>query len=133
MNTTPDVLVLYDGDCGFCNRSVAYILKREKSSVIHFAPIQSEFTQRLFAERGWEAPDLNTFYLIEKERKYEKSSAAMKVLKYLKAPYSWLRGFWIVPRAIRDWGYDFIAARRQRIAKGYCVIPTPDQAKRFLS
>ena len=46
VNNVP--IVLYDGDCGFCNRSVAFVVKRDKTKTIHFAAIQSEFTKDLF-------------------------------------------------------------------------------------
>ena len=48
--------VLYDGDCGICNRSVAFVLKHEKSASIHFAPIQSDFTKELFKKMGGQSP-----------------------------------------------------------------------------
>ena len=61
-------IVFYDGDCGLCNRSVAFVLKHEKSPVIHFAAIQSEFTIEIFKKNNWETPDLSTVYFYEKAR-----------------------------------------------------------------
>jgi predicted DCC family thiol-disulfide oxidoreductase YuxK len=124
--------VLYDGDCGFCNRSVAFILKHEKSQSIHFTPIQSAQTEELFEKNNWEAPNLSTFYFIQDGRKFERSAAAFEVLKYLKSPYRWLRIFRFIPRKITDWGYDQVAKRRQRISKGFCVMPTSEQRARFI-
>ena len=132
MESIPEKLVLYDGDCGFCNRSVAFILRWEKKPDIHFAAIQSEFTERVFAEKGWEKPDLNTFYFIDNGNRYERSTAALKLLKHLKAPLSWLRFFTIVPRVFRDWCYNQVAKRRQRISSGFCAMPTPEQRARFI-
>ena len=123
--------VLYDGDCGFCNRSVAFILKNEKDPSIHFAPIQSDFTQELFAKNGWEAPNLSTFYFIQGDTKYERSVAAFEVLKHLKSPYRWLRMFRFLPLRLTNWAYDQVAKRRQRISAGFCVIPTEAQRARF--
>lgn len=125
-------VVLYDGDCGFCNRSVAFILKHEKSSTIHFAPIQSNQTKELFEKNKWESPNLSTFYFIQNGEKLERSAAAFEVLKYLKSPYSWLRVFRFIPRKITDWAYDQVAKRRQRISKGFCVMPTSEQRERFV-
>jgi predicted DCC family thiol-disulfide oxidoreductase YuxK len=124
--------VLYDGDCGFCNRSVAFILKNEKSSDIHFAPIQSSYTQELFEKNGWQKPNLSTFYFIDNGKKFERSAGAFEVLRYLKSPYRWLRVFRFIPKRITDWFYDQIAKRRQRISNGFCVMPTPEQRKRFV-
>lgn len=123
--------VLYDGDCGFCNRSVAFILKHERSSDIEFAPIQSTFTRDLFDKNGWEQPNLSTFYFIRGNQKFERSSAGFELAKFLKAPYSWLRIFRFIPRRITNWMYDQVAKRRQRIAGNFCVMPTPEQRVRF--
>lgn len=125
-------LLLYDGDCGFCNRSVTVVLKREREHEICFSAIQSDYTLSLFAENGWSTPDLNTFYFIENGEKYERSKAAFRVMGHLKAPTSWIRIFRFLPRSFNDWCYNFVAKRRKRISKGYCVIPTPEQQSRFI-
>ncbi|MDG1332738.1 MAG: DCC1-like thiol-disulfide oxidoreductase family protein [Crocinitomicaceae bacterium] len=132
MDSKENNYVLYDGDCGFCNRSVAFILKHESSSAIHFAPIQSTYTKELFKKNNWEEPNLSTFYFIQDGKKLERSAAAFEVLKYLKSPVRWLRIFRFIPRKITDWIYDQVAKRRQRISKGFCVMPTPDQRTRFV-
>ena len=125
-------IIFYDGECGLCNRSVAFVLKHEKEKTILFAAIQSEFTTQFFEKNGWNSPDLSTFYFYENGTLFTKSTAALKLSKHLKFPQSWLRGFFIVPRFIRDWVYDFIAARRRRISKGFCVLPTTEERKRFI-
>lgn len=124
-------VVLYDGDCGFCNRSVAFILKHEKTASIHFAPIQSNYTKELFKKNAWTAPSLSTFYFIQDGKKYERSTAAFEVMKYLKLPYRWIRIFRFIPKRITNWMYDQVAKRRQRISNGFCMMPTPEQKSRF--
>jgi predicted DCC family thiol-disulfide oxidoreductase YuxK len=130
LNNIP--IVLYDGECGFCNRSVAFVVKRDKTKTIHFAAIQSEFTKDLFERKGWKQPDLSTFYLVENDMLAQKSNAALKVFLYFKMPYSMFSIFRIVPRFIRDYVYDFIAKRRQKISKGFCVVPTEEEYTRFI-
>ena len=132
MDTKNAKLVLYDGDCGFCNRSVAFILRNERSSSIQFAPLQSTKTTQLFEENNWETPNLSTFYFIVNGTKFERSTAAFEVLKELKPPYRWLRIFRFIPRKLTDWMYDQVAKRRQRISKGFCVMPTPEERQRFI-
>lgn len=132
MEQTPERILFYDGDCGFCNRAVNFVLKRDATETIFFAGLQSEFTTELFAKNGWQAPDLSTVYFLDEGKLYEKSSAAIRVTRYFK----WYRRTWqmlaIVPKFIRDWGYDQIARRRRRISKGYCVMPAQDDQHRFL-
>lgn len=124
-------IVFYDGDCGLCNRSVAYVLRNEKHNEIHFASIQSKFTIDFFSLRDWDAPDLSTFYFFNNEVLYERSTAALQLSKELKYPHRLLSMFFIVPRFFRDAAYDFIAKRRRRISKGFCVMPKPGDKERF--
>lgn len=132
MSEMAQKIVLYDGDCGFCNRSVAYILKHDRSGQTHFASLQSNFCKEFFLKNSWANPDLSTFYFIENGVKYEKSTAALKVSRYFGFAFLFLQIGWIVPRFLRDKGYDFIASRRRLISKNYCFYPTPEQKERFL-
>ncbi|HIP31815.1 MAG TPA: DUF393 domain-containing protein [Crocinitomicaceae bacterium] len=132
MDVTEVKIVFYDGECGFCNRSVAFVLKNDKSESILFASIQSEFSQNLFNEKKWQEPDLSTFYFLENEQLFAKSTAAIKLSKHFSFPQSWLKGMVVVPRFIRDFVYDNVAKRRHRISKGYCFVPSDEQRVRFI-
>lgn len=125
-------VVFYDGDCGFCNRSVQFILEHERDTTVHFCALQSEVAQRFFQEHQFPQPDLSTFYFWNGSQLFERSSGALKVTAYLKAPYSWLRIFIIIPRFLRDGIYNWIAKRRHKLANQQCALPTPEQRKRFL-
>ena len=126
------LVVFYDGDCGFCNRSVAFILKNDRTRSIQFAAIQSEFTKNLFRDKGWLQPDLSTFYFYENGNKFEKSTGALKVAKYLKFPSLLMVVFWIIPRFMRDAVYDSIAKRRRNLSRDFCVMPSIEERKRFI-
>jgi predicted DCC family thiol-disulfide oxidoreductase YuxK len=125
-------IVFYDGDCGFCNRTVQLILDNERSEEIRFSALQSDFAKQFFRERGLPQPDLSTFYFWDGQQMLERSTGALRVARRLKFPFSWLAAFKIVPRALRDGVYNWIAARRQKLANSQCALPTPEQRKRFL-
>lgn len=125
-------LIFYDGDCGFCNKSVQFVLKNEKNGRICFAALQSDFARAFFEEHHFPAPDLSTFYYWDGKQLHSKSTAALKVLNELKFPWKLLKAGYILPRRWRDSLYDFIAARRHRLSNGFCALPTEEQRKRFL-
>jgi predicted DCC family thiol-disulfide oxidoreductase YuxK len=126
------LVIFYDGDCGFCNRSVQFILDHERGRELHFCALQSERAQRFFREHGFRQPDLSTFYFWDGNELYERSTGGLKVTAYLKVPYSWLRIFLVVPKFIRDAVYNAIAKRRHKLASRQCALPTPEQRRRFL-
>jgi len=133
MMNSKDKIVFYDGDCGFCNRIVTYVLKNDRTKQIKFATIQSDYTSFLFKELGLEKPDLSTFYFLDKGKMNIKSTAALRLGYYLKFPQSIVQVFWILPRFVRDAGYDFIAKRRKRLSRSYCAVPTREEQSRFIN
>lgn len=132
MVETQKKIVFYDGDCGLCNRSMTFILTHERDAELCFASLQSDFTKQLFDKYQWKQPDLDTFYLFHNGNLLDRSDAALEVAKHLRTPYSWLRIFRFVPKSWRDATYNLIAANRKKVAFKKCMIPTSEQAKRFL-
>lgn len=126
------MVVLYDGDCGFCNRVVAFVLKYEKRVELNFASLESKFASKLFNDLAINDPDKSTFYFYDGVTLYYRSTAAIELSKRLKFPVSVLRIGVVFPKGFRDKIYDFVAHRRGRIVKNYCFVPTKDMQDRFL-
>ena len=126
-------IIFYDGDCGFCNKTVQFVLNHEKNGEIHFCALQSEFAKTFFLQLGIPEMDLSTFYFWDGKKLNSRSTAALKVLDHLRFPYVMGKIGWICPRFMRDGIYNMIARRRMRLAPGFCALPTPAQTARFLS
>lgn len=124
-------IVFYDGECGFCNRTVQFVLRHERRELLHFSALQSDYATAFFKERGLTA-DFSTFYFFDGSQLHTRSTAALKVLTHLKWYWQFARIGWLVPLKWRDGMYNFIAQRRKRIAGNYCVVPTQNQQQRFL-
>jgi|SRR4051812_48169666 predicted DCC family thiol-disulfide oxidoreductase YuxK len=139
-------VVLFDGVCNFCDASVNFIIEHDKIGYFKFAPLQSEEGARLANQYGFRsvtddenaASDLipiDSVILVEDGKASTHSTAALKILKRLGAPWSWAYAFVIVPRPIRDWAYRVFARYRYRIfgRKDQCMLPTADVRARFLT
>jgi len=126
-------IVFYDGECGFCQATIQFLLDHDRSGSIHYASIQSPFTVDFFNEIGEEQPDLSTFYFYSNGNLKSKSNGALSVVKFLKFPYPFLVVFKIIPRFIRDFVYDIIAKNRLKLASNSCRIPSSEEKSRFIS
>ncbi len=124
-------IVFYDGDCGFCNASVQFILKKRKKD-IYFIPLQSDKAKKVLGQFDIEI-QLDTFYYLKGKRLFDKSSAALQVSRDLKHFYPLSFGLYIIPKFLRDIVYLFVAKRRHKINNGFCVLPTETEKKFFLS
>jgi predicted DCC family thiol-disulfide oxidoreductase YuxK len=123
-------IVFYDGDCGFCNSSVQFILDKKKKP-FYFVALQSQRAKELLGKYGIEIK-LDTIYYLNKGKLYTKSSAALQIARRLKGLWPVLFGFYIIPKFLRDPFYNFIAKRRHKLRVGYCMIPKPEDQKYFL-
>lgn len=127
----PDRIVFYDGDCGFCNSSVQFILDRRKRA-IHFAALQSDIAENVLGERGVTI-QMNTLYYLENKNLCSKSTAALKIARHLKGAWPIIYWFGIIfPKTFRNWVYDQVAKRRHKINPGLCAMPKPEERKLFL-
>jgi len=134
--TTADhPVILFDGVCNLCNRWIQFVIRRDPEGVFRFAPLQSEAGERLLAECGLPADHMDSVILVEGEEYYTKSGAALRTAKHLGGIYRTLWPLRIVPRRLRDFVYDVVAARRYRWfgKRDQCMMPTPEISERFLA
>ncbi|MDT0690182.1 thiol-disulfide oxidoreductase DCC family protein [Salegentibacter sp. F188] len=128
-------IVLFDGVCNLCDGAVKFIIEHDKKDVFRFASLQSEFGQKLIAERGLDPEELDSVVLIEPGvAYYRKSTAALEISRELSGGYSLLKNFLLLPEGFRDLIYDFVANNRYKWygKKESCMIPTPELKAKFL-
>jgi len=126
--------VLFDGVCGLCNASVGFVLERERGPTLRFAPLQSDAARSLLVRCGIDPEGLDTLVLIEGDRAWVRSDAALRIARHLRAPWRWCHAFRVVPRFVRDTVYRCVARVRYRMfgRLDACVMPTPELASRFV-
>ncbi len=129
-------ILLYDGVCGLCNRFVQFVLKRDRNDRFRFAALQSEFAKAILGRHGVNAVDLDTVYLVRDfqqtgESLASRSDAGIAVLAMLGGLWSFVsKVLRVMPRPLRDWGYNVVAGNRYRIFGKYDVCPLPDSRDR---
>ncbi|HEX8853417.1 MAG TPA: thiol-disulfide oxidoreductase DCC family protein [Pyrinomonadaceae bacterium] len=136
--TTGGPVLLYDGVCGFCNKTVQMILDHDRKGAMRFAALQSDYG-RVVVERHPELRGVDSVVYVEHsegggERVHVRSDAALRVLKYLGGFWKLLLVAYILPRPVRDFFYDLFARNRYRLFGKYesCRLPPPEVRSRFL-
>jgi predicted DCC family thiol-disulfide oxidoreductase YuxK len=127
-------IILFDGVCNLCNGAVVFIIKRDKKNVFKFAALQSEIGQELTSKFNIDTSQVDSIILIDGEKHYEKSTAALRIARELSGGYPLLYGFMVLPGFLRNAVYDYIARNRYKWfgKKESCMIPTPELKSRFL-
>jgi predicted DCC family thiol-disulfide oxidoreductase YuxK len=130
----PEAIVLFDGFCRMCSFIVRFVYARDPHARLRFAPLQSEAGQALLRRFGLAADRMDTFVLVEGDRCFTRSTAALRLVRRLRGLWPLLYAGIAVPRPLRDAVYGFAAKRRYRWfgRSDACMLPTPDLKRRFL-
>lgn len=126
--------ILFDGECNFCDSSVQFIIKRDPKGLFHFASLQSDVGQELLKKYDV-SRDVDSMVLIEKDKVYYKSAAALRIARHLKGAWKLAYAAIIVPSPLRNTIYDFIARNRYKWfgkKEEACMLPSPAIRQRFL-
>ena len=130
--TTPPV-VLFDGVCKLCNRSVNTILRMDRKGRLKFASLQSDYGRTVLTAHGRQSDPMDTMMLLEGGRLTIKSTALIRMTRYLGGVWPLAMVALIIPRFIRDVLYDLVAKNRYRTFGKYdtCRLPDPKYTDRF--
>ena len=130
------MIVVFDSDCVLCAGLVRFILRVERTPTTRFVAARSAEGVALASAHGLTAADLDqTFLVVRGEAGLVRSDAALALAGDLRAPWCWVRALRVIPRPLRDWGYDRIARNRYRLfgRRPECALPAPgQQAHRFV-
>jgi len=127
-------IILFDGVCNLCNSSVNFIIDNDKRNIFKFASLQSETGSELMKKHNLTSKDIDSVILIDADRAYIKSDAALRIAAELGGIYKLISYLRFIPKFIRDFFYDIIAKNRYRWfgKKDSCRIPTPELKSKFL-
>lgn len=131
-------ILLYDGLCGFCDRTVRFILEHESRPTLRFAALQSSTAAKIL-QADAKLRDVDSLILVEEmdgeTRILVRSDALTRVAHHLRGIWGLARWLRLAPRPVRDVGYDLFARHRHRMfgRLDSCRIPSSDVRGRSLS
>jgi predicted DCC family thiol-disulfide oxidoreductase YuxK len=137
--TGPHVL-LYDGVCGLCQATVRWLLRHDREGRLLFAPQQWPLAAGVLARHGLDPGQVNSAVLVSDfggpgEGLALRSDAILGSLAVLGGRWALLAALGrLVPRALRDAAYRWLARNRIRLfgAAELCALPTAAERARFL-
>lgn len=132
--TSKKSVILFDGVCNLCNVSIDFILKRDKKNQFLVGALQEEAGQKLLSKFEVNPEYLDSLVLIEDEKIYFRSTAAIRIAKHLSGLWPIFYGFIILPPSIRDGIYNLIGRNRYSWfgKKNTCRLPSTEEKAKFL-
>ena len=112
-----------------------FILNRDRHARFIFAASQSSEGRKLIGERDIQKLAAHSIILLDMGRIYEKSTAALRILRGLRGLWPLLYGFIIIPRKLRDILYESLAKNRYALfgTRDSCFVPSEEMKNRFIS
>ncbi len=129
-------VIFIDGECVYCNRVVAFILRHDRRGIFSFAHLQGGLAREVLEKHGHPTHDLDSVYVLlaagtPDERLCRDGTASRAIwprLFWFAAPLRW------VPLRLLDFAYREFAKRRYQLFGKYdaCHVPSASERARFL-
>lgn len=129
-------LVLFDGVCNLCQRSVLFIIRHDSAGHFQFCALQSRAAQKILDEYESAEDALASLLLLSNGELYIRSRAALRIARHLDGlwPAFYYLFFW-VPKFVADPVYNFVGKRRYKWfgKKEACWVPAAELRQRFIN
>jgi predicted DCC family thiol-disulfide oxidoreductase YuxK len=129
-------IILFDGLCNLCDASVQFIIKRDSKDVFRFVSLQSNLGQQIVQHLEIDTQKVDSILLYNSVQNtyLNKSEAVFEIVKSIGGIFYCLLIFRLIPIAITNKIYDFIARNRYKWfgEKKSCLVPTKELESKFL-
>lgn len=120
-------LLLYDGDCGLCTRSVAWVRRHDRRGRVRAVPAQDPEGQAALATAGLAGVEARTLVLFTTGRRgrraWLRSAGTVRLLWTVGGAWRVAgAALWLVPWPLRELGYRLVARNRRRFGHA-CPLP----------
>lgn len=136
MSAAHRFMVFYDSGCGLCHRTVRFAIARDRDGRhFRFAALGGEAFRRLVPEAQRAGLPDSIVVLTPDGTLLARSAAVIHILERIGGPWRLLGSMLeLVPRGIRDAGYDGVARARHRLFRRpaeACPVTPPELRSRF--
>ena len=127
-------VILFDGTCAFCERSVRFIASRDPDAYFLFGASQTPAAAAMLTPFGVTRETARSLILIEGGHVYLRSTAVLRIARRMRFPWRLASAGLVIPTAMRDPVYRVVAAVRHRLAgtSNACEIPPAEIRDRLI-
>ncbi len=132
-------VLLFDGECGLCQRIVRLLLRADRAGRLKFAPLQGAAAQAWLRAHGLPTADFESIVFVPdwgdtgRGGFLLRTDAALAAARIAGGPWRFVTWTCVLPRRWRDAVYRLVARLRYAIFGRYRTQPLPPEwAGRFL-
>ena len=134
MDLASGPIILFDAQCVLCSANARFVLRFDRKRRFRLAAMQGDIGAELFRRNGLDPTDPESILVVDGETVWRDSDAVIAIYAGLGWPWRVAVAARLVPRALRDPAYRWLARNRYRLfgRRETCWLPTPEFADRLL-
>jgi len=127
-------IVIFDGDCNFCNKYINFVIAHDHANQFVFTSSGSLAGRALLNKYNIDPSHTDSIILISGERVYTFSDAVLGIIKHFDNHIRRLYFLRIIPKHTRDYLYKYFAKHRYILfgKSTHCQVPTAAVRAKFL-
>ena len=127
-------VILFDAECVLCSANARFVLRHDRASHFRLASIQGETGAALCRAHGIDPRDPVSMLIVEDDHVRRDSDAVLSIYEALGLPWRLMGLFRLIPAALRDPVYRWVARHRYRLfgKRETCWIAPPEYRARIL-
>ncbi|WP_313808705.1 thiol-disulfide oxidoreductase DCC family protein [Sphingobium sp.] len=127
-------IIIFDALCVLCSANAAFVLRHDRAGRFRLASMQGDVGAALCRRFGIDPANPETLIVVDGDCALRDSDAVLAIWVGLDWPWHGLAALRLVPRALRDPVYRWIARHRYRLfgKREACWLPSPEQSRRIL-
>ena len=133
MTRAGKAVVIFDGECAFCNRWVDFLLRFDGNDIFRFSARQNPAGASFLQQVGLPECGAGSIILVERGAVLLRSAAVLRMMSLLGFPFSLAAVFRFLPCTLRDLVYEWFARNRLKwFGRRTCRVPSVAERHRFL-
>lgn len=136
----PQPVLLFDGECGLCQRVVRRLLRSDRVGRLRFAPLQGAAAQDYLRARGLPTRDFESLVFVPDWNRPAdlaprlRTDGALAAAAVVGGGWRWLTWLRVLPVWLRDPGYRLVGRVRFAVfgPARPGLLARPEWAERFL-
>ena len=127
-------IILFDAQCVLCSANARFVLEHDRVGYFRLASMQGEIGAAIYRRHGMDPGNPSSLLVVEDNRVRQDSDAVLSIYERLGFPWRLLGALRIVPAALRDPVYRWIARNRYRLfgRRETCWVAPPEFRDRLL-
>jgi predicted DCC family thiol-disulfide oxidoreductase YuxK len=124
-------IVFYDGICVLCNRFTSFLFEEDFARHFYYAPLQGK-TAKIKLPRP-DHTQVHSIVFLDENKCYYRLDAIIKIFSEVGGVWHLMRLLWLIPHALRDRIYMWVANHRYDWfgTLNFCPLPSPEERQYF--